>query len=253
MPGRTSWRHAALLAALAAAAPGCGRSQAEVRRDLALQQRDALDLQLTAERHRHQRAQEDWASQERMLRGQLDQVSRDSTACDHENQRLADTLRQHRRIAERRSALFDRFASELADLVTADQVVVTLRDQHLGVAIRDEALFRGESRVPSAEGKVILSRIAAVLRDLPGRPIRIATHVAPAPRPGWSLANARAQAILAELARRGIDREMLSTGTRPETLPAAYPVPPARATELVIEPTPDDVPPELRAFRESRG
>ena len=117
---------------------------------------------------------------------------------------------QSRAAAQRRAlrTLHERFQPlGESGLATVDVV-----GGRLTVTLQAEELFEGNTPTPRSEARVVLDRLAEILRSLPSEEFRVEGHADPGAEPAsdWELSIAWSMATVAELLRRDVGAERLS-------------------------------------------
>ncbi len=129
---------------------------------------------------------------------------------------------------ERRSGEYDQLAQALREEISAGQVEISELRGRMTVRLRDQILFASGSVAVNREGRATLDRIAAALRGIRGRSIRVEGYtdsvpVSPSgPYPSnWELSTARAVAVVRTLQERGVDPTLLAAAGYGEFHPVA--------------------------------
>lgn len=127
------------------------------------------------------------------------------------NREELDELRLARQQTEERLKVYREVASQLASMVEAGQLSVTIRDGRMVINLADDILFDSGRTVIKSEGEGALEELAEVLSDFTDRNFLIAGHTDNIPiRSGrfgsnWELSTARAVTVVQFLQDEGVD------------------------------------------------
>ena len=263
-------------AVLAATLAGCVWSSTYERKDA-----EARELYQSWEDESAQRAvcQEQLARTTKDLKAQADQLAADVAALKEqvranegtltqkeaelravrekgaECQALVDELSKSKKKLEvakaeleRKSGEYEQLATALRGEIDAGRIELQELRGRTTVKMKDRVLFASGSAVIGAEGREALRKVAAALREMQGKLVRVEGHTDNLPtNPGgafasnWELSAARALAVVRFLQETGLDPTRLSGSGFGEFQPIAATDTPAgrslnRRIEIVLVP-----------------
>ena len=169
------------------------------------------------------------------------------------NRQELNELRDARRKTEERLAVYRQIAEQLAEMVEAGQLSVTIRDGRLVINLDNEILFASGSTNIQTDGREALSDLAMVLQDLSNRNFLVAGHTDNVPirsdrfRSNWELSTARAVQVVQFLQGEGVDPTTLAAAGYGEYDPVASNEDAQsralnRRIEIILMPTIDELP-----------
>ncbi len=164
-----------------------------------------------------------------------------------------DELREARRQTEERLQVYRHVASQLASMVEAGQLSVTIRDGRMVINLADDILFDSGRTDIKNEGQEALVELAEVLQDFENRSFLIAGHTDNVPirsarfGSNWELSTARAVEVVQFLQENGVDPTNLAAAGYGEYDPIASNDDPEtralnRRIEIILMPTIDELP-----------
>lgn len=143
------------------------------------------------------------------------------------NRSELDQLREARRQTEERLKVYRDIASQLASMIEAGQLSVSIRDGRMVINLADDILFDSGRTDIKDEGQQALQELAAVLQDLSDRSFLVAGHTDNIPiRSGrfnsnWELSTARAVEVVQFLQNQGVQPNHLAAAGYGEFDPIA--------------------------------
>lgn len=145
-----------------------------------------------------------------------------------ERQRLlASQLEAEKRTLEQKSSDYQSLASSLDREIKAGRVQLTELQGKLTVRMAEKVLFPSGSATVSKEGQATLRAVAAGLREVQGRIIRVEGHTDDVPirtsrfPSNWELSSARAIAVVRVMQAEGVDPALLGAAGYAEYQPIA--------------------------------
>ncbi len=138
-----------------------------------------------------------------------------------------DELRRARRQTEERLQAYRDIANQLAGMIEAGQLSVTIRDGRMVINLADDILFDSGRTDIKDDGQRALEELAEVLTEIPDRNFLIAGHTDNIPiRSGrfasnWELSTARAVQVVRFLQDKGVDPTTLAAAGYGEFDPIA--------------------------------
>lgn len=138
-----------------------------------------------------------------------------------------DYLRRARQQTEERLQVFRDLASQLAGMVEAGQLSVSIREGRMVINLADDILFDSGRTDIKADGQAALQDLAEVLQDLSDRQFLVAGHTDNIPiRRGtfgsnWELSTARAVQVVQFLQENGVPPQNLAAAGYGEYDPIA--------------------------------
>ena len=191
--------------------PGCGHSEEEWQAKL--KENQELTNQLNAEKAAHQKSDADVATataQIEELRGQLKKAGVDLSNVNADLAEQKSALEKLRKDKEQLEAIRKRFEllKQKLDSLTKLGLNVTVRKNRMTIQLPGDVLFDSGRVDLKKDGKDILLKIAAVVRndkDLISRSFQVAGHTDNKPlaggpyRDNWGLSVMRAREVLAFL------------------------------------------------------
>ncbi len=200
------------------------RIQAAEKNAAALEQRLAtVDAELAAEKQQRAATEQKLAETERQLSDQS--AEKNALMAQHAQlQALNDELSKNTRKLEQAKAELEKKSSEYEGLaeslkgeIQAGKVELSELKGRMTVKMKDKILFSSGSAKLGREGQAALDKVAAALKDVQGKIIRVEGHTDsdPVDRSGpfpsnWELSLARAMAVVAHLETQGVDPSRLS-------------------------------------------
>lgn len=136
-------------------------------------------------------------------------------------------LREARRQTEERLQVYRDIASQLASMIEAGQLSVSIRDGRMVINLADDILFDSGRTNIKTEGQQALQELATVLQDLSDRSFLVAGHTDNIPiRSGrfnsnWELSTARAVEVVQFLQKEGVQPQNLAAAGYGEFDPIA--------------------------------
>ncbi len=143
------------------------------------------------------------------------------------NRSELDELREARRQTEERLQVYRQVAEQLASMIEAGQLSVTIREGRMVINMDDDILFASGRTNIQNEGQEALAELAEILQDIDGRNFLIAGHTDNVPiRSGrfssnWELSTARAVEVVQFLQEEGVEPRVLAAAGYGEYDPIA--------------------------------
>ena len=164
-----------------------------------------------------------------------------------------DELREARRKTEERLAVYREVAEQLAAMVEAGQLSVTIRQGRMVINLDDDILFDSGRTDIKQDGQDALADLAEILQDIEGREFLIAGHTDNVPigsgrfDSNWELSTARAVEVVQFLQENGVNPQNLAAAGYGEYDPIASNEEAEtralnRRIEIVLMPTIDELP-----------
>jgi chemotaxis protein MotB len=145
-----------------------------------------------------------------------------------ERQRLlAAQLEAEKKTLEQKSSDYQSLASSLDQEIKAGRVQLTELQGKLTVRMAEKVLFPSGSATVSKEGQATLRAVAAGLKEVQGRIIRVEGHTDNVPihsarfPSNWELSSARAIAVVRVMQAEGVDPALLGAAGYAEYQPIA--------------------------------
>ena len=167
---------------------------------------------------------------------------------------------------ERKSGEYEQLAQAMRAEIAAGQVEISELRGRMTLRLKDQVLFASGSAAVNREGRAALDHVAAALRGIRGRTVRVEGYTddvptAPSgPYPSnWELSTARAVAVVRHLQERGVDPTLLAAAGHGEFHPVASNATPEgrslnRRIEIVLAATVEGLPgPEVEKAPPRRG
>jgi chemotaxis protein MotB len=136
------------------------------------------------------------------------------------NQSLAQTkesLEKAQKELEKKSSQYESLAQSLKDEIKAGKIELSELKGRMVVKMKDKILFSSGSVKINPDGLSALAKVAAVLKDVPGKIIRVEGHTDNVPTDpkgafvsNWELSTTRALAVVKLLEEKGVPSERLS-------------------------------------------
>lgn len=118
---------------------------------------------------------------------------------------------------EKRSSEYEGLAKSLQGEIQSGKIELSELKGRMTVKMKDKILFSSGSAKIGREGEVALDKVAAALKDVKGKIIRVEGHTDSDPvdpkgpyASNWELSVARAMAVVAHLQEKGVDPTKLS-------------------------------------------
>jgi len=127
-----------------------------------------------------------------------------------------EELRKAQAAADARAALFKQLALKFQKMVDAGELKISLRNGRMVLELPNDVLFDSGQTVIKPAGKQALTKIAPVLRTIPGRHFQVAGDTDNVPietslfPSNWELSTARAVQVVRFLVAQGMRPELLS-------------------------------------------
>ncbi len=156
---------------------------------------------------------------------------------------------------EKRSGEYEQLAQALREEIQAGQIEISELRGRMTLRLKDQILFASGSAAVNREGRTALDRIAAALRGIRGRTVRVEGYTDDVPTSStgpfpsnWELSTARALAVVRHLQERGVDPTLLAAAGYGEFHPVAPNDTPEgrgrnRRIEIVLTASIDGAPP----------
>ena len=129
------------------------------------------------------------------------------------------SVREQRLLAEKRMEEWRKLTSQLADMISAGKIKVSIRHGRMLVDLPSSVLFASGSADLQAAGKPTLAEVAKVLKQFPGRQFLVAGHTDTVPivktsafKDNWELSAGRALTVT---------KFLIENGLKPNSLAAA--------------------------------
>ncbi len=145
------------------------------------------------------------------LKGDKDELAKRLGATKRE----IDELRKARAAAEKRAAVFRKLMARLKAMIDSGKLKVEIRKGRMIVKMSDKILFDPARTKLKKDGKEALRKLAAVLKDFPGRDFLVAGHTDNDPiktrkyPSNWELSARRAVRVVRFLQDEGVDPKHL--------------------------------------------
>ena len=143
------------------------------------------------------------------------------------NRQELNELRRARQQTEARLQVFRDLAAQLASMIEAGQLSVSIRDGRMVINLADDILFdSGRTEIKTA-GQSALQELSLVLREIPDRNFLVAGHTDNIPirsgrfRSNWELSTARAVTVVEYLQAQGVSPQNLAAAGYGEFDPIA--------------------------------
>ena len=169
------------------------------------------------------------------------------------NREELNELREARRQTEKRLQEYRQVAAQLASMVEAGQLSVTIRDGRMVINLDNEILFASGRKDIQQEGQEALRSLAGVLQDIEGRNFLVAGHTDNVPissarfNSNWELSTARAVEVVQFLQGEGVSPGVLAAAGYGEYDPIASNEEPEtralnRRIEIILMPSIHELP-----------
>ncbi len=142
--------------------------------------------------------------------------------------RSKSQLEAARHELEAKSVEYERMAGSLKEEIEAGRIELSELRGRMTVKMADKVLFASGSASVNREGRDSLKKVAAALRGLQGRLIRVEGHTDDVPlgeggpfATNWELSTARALAVVRFLQEQGVDPTLLGAAGYGEYQPVA--------------------------------
>ncbi len=143
------------------------------------------------------------------------------------NRQELDDLREARRQTEERLQVYREVAEQLAGMIEAGQLSVTIRDGRMVINLDNEILFASGSTNIRQDGQEALQELATVMQDLEDRNFLVAGHTDNVPigsarfSSNWELSTARAVEVVEFLQQNDVNPRNLAAAGYGEYDPIA--------------------------------
>jgi chemotaxis protein MotB len=156
---------------------------------------------------------------------------------------------------EKRSGEYEQLAQALREEISAGRVEISELRGRMTLRLKDQILFASGSVAINREGRAALDHVAAALRGIHGRTIRVEGYTDSVPTgpagpypSNWELSTARAVAVVRHLQESGVDPTLLAAAGYGEFHPVASNDTPDgrsqnRRIEIVLATSIDGMPP----------
>lgn len=217
--------HAVVALAAIAVASGCLVRKSSYDRSLGVLSKYQADrLETEADRDAAvKKMQAMLDEQSGVLAQTRDKAARDRAGLEAEvaasREELA-SVREQRALTEKRLEEWRKLTAQLAGMISAGKIKVSVRDGRMLVDLPSSVLFASGSAELQTAGKPTLAEIAKVLKEFPARQFMVAGHTDNVPintktspyKDNWELSTARALTVT---------KFLIENGLRPRTLSAA--------------------------------
>lgn len=246
---------------------GCGPSQKEYDAELAKVK--ALQGQLADSQAGRQHLEDQTralAAQNEQLAARLRSLGQNVEQLQGnlgETQQALEQLRERERQAQARLAIFRNLLQRFNDLIRSGRLRVRIVRNRMVVELPEGILFDSGKADLKDEGKLALTEVANVLRDIKERDFQVAGHTDNVPirthrfRSNWDLSAARSVNVAQFIIDKGVESNRLSVAGYADTQPVA-PNDTAggrqqnRRIEIVLVPNLDELP-DLSKLEGSTG
>lgn len=167
-------------------------------------------------------------AQRQRLEAEKQRLEAEQQRLEAEQQRqLAAQLEAEKRTLEKKSSDYQSLASSLDQEIKAGRVQLTELQGKLTVRMAEKVLFPSGSATVSKEGQATLRAVAAGLKEVQGRIIRVEGHTDNVPihsarfPSNWELSSARAIAVVRVMQAEGVDPALLGAAGYAEYQPIA--------------------------------
>jgi len=187
---------------------------------------DSLGLDLQSLREKV-KADEDNLAQKQSQLTATNQRAADLQALVDELSKSKKKLEAAKAELEKRSTDYEQLATSLKGEIEAGRVEVSELRGRMAVKMKDRILFASGSATIGKDGKDSLRAVAAALRQIQGKVIRVEGHTDNVPTGGgafptnWELSSARALAVVRFLQEEGMDPTRLAAAGYGEFQPVA--------------------------------
>jgi chemotaxis protein MotB len=181
------------------------------------------------------------------LRAEVDDMQNETAALQAKAKADMESLAAKQAELEMKSAQYQQLALSLQTEIESGRVELTELKGRLRVKMKDKILFASGSATVGKDGLAALGKVAAALRDVQGKVIRVEGHTDDVPaRAGtwgtnWELSAARALAVVRVLQAKGVDPTKLAAAGYGQYQPIADNATPEgrslnRRIEIVLAP-----------------
>lgn len=242
-------RRVSLIILLAFFLPGCLVPQS--RYDAALDELEDTRIRLGQSERARIELEEDLTGQLETLSGQIARLEGEKSSLEEElsntrtdlalyesrkgsleealeaNRQELNDLRRARQQTEERLQAYRDLASQLASMIEAGQLSVSIRDGRMVINLADDILFdSGRTEIKTA-GQQALEELAGVLKEIQDRNFLVAGHTDNVPirsarfASNWELSTARAVTVVQFLQEKGVSPQNLAAAGYGEYDPIA--------------------------------